>query len=119
MTIFMSFSYVNAQSWSDWSKWETTDCFQGVDFRVKSKKMSNGKYEMYVEFKNRYYKDIHFNFAIKGGDYHNKNNRISVGASSTKKTYTGASYTSDYFYIYVDKLRFGSDGSQDYSDCDK
>jgi hypothetical protein len=118
LTTFISFSYVNAQSWTDWSDWQTTSCFTGVDFRVKSKKTSTGKYEMYVDFRNRYNEDVHFNFDIKGGSYSNANNRITVRANSTKDSWTGASYTSDYFYVNIGKLRFGRDGLQDYASCD-
>ena len=112
-------SYVNAQSWTNWSDWKTTSCFKGVDFRVKSKKTSTGKYEMYVEFKNRYYKDVHFNYEAKGGDYTTKNNRVTVKAGEPRKSLTGASFTSDYFDVYLDKLRFERDGHEDYANCEK
>lgn len=118
LTLFMSISYVNAQSWTDWGRWTTTSCFKGVDFRVKSKKTSTGKYEMYLEFRNRYNGDVHFNYEAEGGSYTTKNNRVTVRAGETYKTWAGASFTSDYFYISIDRLRFGRDGLQDYANCD-
>ena len=119
LVLFVSVASLNAQSWTDWGSWKSVSCFKGIDFRVKSKKTSYGKYEMYIEFKNRYRKDIHFTYEIKGGAYKNRNNRTTVRAGDVKKIWGGASYTSDYFNVYLDRLRFGRDGLQPYANCDK
>ncbi len=117
MLMLSSVSY--SQSWSDWSTWHSVNCFEGIDFRIKTKKSSySGNYEAYIEFRNRYNSDVHFNYAATGGEYTTKNNRVTVREGSTYKTYMGASFTSDYFNIFIDKLRHGSDGLQDYSNCD-
>lgn len=113
----ITFSFTNSPQWTDWGNWNSNNCFSKIDFRVKSNKTSTGKYEMYVEFKNDYSQDVHFNYEAKGGTYTTKNNRVTVRAGSTYKTYAGASFTSEYFYINIDKLRFGKDGLQEYANC--
>jgi hypothetical protein len=110
------FAFVNAQSWGSWN---SIDCFKGIQFRVKAKKTSTGKYEAYVEFKNLYNKDIHFTYEATGGKYSTKNNRVTVRSDDTKESYLGSSFTSDYFYVNVAKLRFDKDGLQPYARCDK
>lgn len=115
---FLTINFAQAQ-WTDWSYWTSIDCFKGVQFRVKSQKTSSGKYEAYIEFKNNYNSDIHFNYEISGGSYTSRNNRVTVKAGSTYKSYAGISFTSNYFNVYIDKLRFGRDGVQPYAECDK
>ncbi len=115
---FLTINLAQAQS-TGWSNWTSIDCFKGVQFRVKSQKTSSGKYEAYLEFKNNYNENIHFNYEISGGSYSSRNNRVSVRAGSTYKSYAGTSFTSNYFNVYVDRLRFGRDGLQPYADCDK
>ncbi|WP_338376167.1 hypothetical protein [uncultured Flavobacterium sp.] len=115
---FLTVNMAQAQ-WTDWSNWTSIACFKGVQFRVKSKKTSTGKYEAYLEFKNNYNEKVHFNYEITGGSYSNKNNRVTVNSGSTYKSYSGSSFTSKYFNVYIDRLRFGKDGLQPYADCDK
>lgn len=115
---FLTLNVAQAQS-SEWSNWTNIACFKGVQFRVKSQKTSTGKYEAYLEFKNNYNEKVHFNYEITGGSYSNKNNRVTVNAGSTYKSYSGSSFTSNYFNVYIDRLRFGKDGLQAYAECDK
>ncbi|WP_127845500.1 hypothetical protein [Psychroflexus aestuariivivens] len=79
LTMLFSISNLSAQS-SGWSDWKSVNCFKGVDFRVKSTKTSTGKYDAYVEFRNRYYDDVHFNYEGQGGNYTTKNNRVTIKA---------------------------------------
>ena len=82
----MSISYVNAQSWSDWSSWKTTSCFKGVDFKLNPRRqVVEIISKMTVEFRNRYYEDVHLNYDAEGGSYTTKNNRLSVRAGETKR----------------------------------
>jgi hypothetical protein len=117
MTI-TSFGAIKAQSWSDWGSWNSISCFKGVDFRVKTKKTSTGTYEAKLEFRNRYDEKINFTFEAKGGSFTTGNNRISVSANSTKETWIGQSFTSSYFYVNIDRVRFGAD-SGPFANCDK
>ncbi len=110
-------NYSQAQ-WSSWGDWKTTNCFRGIDFRVRTQKTSSGKYEVEVEYRNRYYEAVHFRFDVKGGNY-SSDGRVSIKPNSTYKSYAGISFTSDYVYVYIDKLRFGRDDLSPYANCDK
>ncbi len=117
MTFLMSVSNLSAQSWTDWSRWTDSGCYKGIDFRVKSKKTSTGKYEMYLEFKNRYYKNVSFNYEIKGGSYTVRNKRVTVKAGDTYKTWGGSNFTDDYFTVSTFRLSFKGDPYK-YVNCD-
>lgn len=112
----------------EWGSWTTTDCFKGLDFRVKrsSQNSYSKKYEWLVQFRNRYYEKVTFNYKMV--PYAEKSeirrtgktlNRVDVAANSTM---SGSKWAyldeSSKVYVYVNKLRFGKDYG-DYAECDK
>ena len=109
-----------AQSWTDWGRWTNSSCYKGLDFRVKTKYDSySGKYEVKVDFRNRYYEKIWFTFEVSGGSYTSSNNRTDVNGSDSKDLYVGSSFTSSQIYITINKVRFVKDGLQEYYRCDQ
>ncbi len=45
-----------------WDSWNTTDCFRGLDFRVRNDGYNKyaDKYRWSIQFRNRYQENIHF-----------------------------------------------------------
>jgi hypothetical protein len=111
-----------------WGNWKTTDCFRGLDFRVKKKTSNYSKRtEWLVQFKNRYNNKINFSYEIvpysKRSEIRNSErttNRIDINANTTERSsHYQYLYESNMVYIHVNKVRFGRDGSQAYSNCDQ
>lgn len=114
----------NSISQGDWGNWRETDCFKGLYFRVKNrgKNYDGTKYKWSVQFRNRYYDKIHFNYEV----YDNKpsspstSNRLSLEYNQESDGYRDFYMNNgSSIYVYVDKVRFVKDGFQDYSPCDK
>ena len=110
-----------------WGTWKTTDCFRGLDFRVKRKKSSySTKTEWLVQFRNRYNNKIYFNFEIVP---YSQRSAIRRSQRTTNRTDLNANTTernshyryleeSNLVYVHVNRVRFNKDGSQPYSNCD-
>ncbi|WP_299665318.1 hypothetical protein [uncultured Polaribacter sp.] len=112
-----------------WGSWNTTDCLEGLDFRVR-----NDGYNKYakktrwsIEFRNRYREKIHLSYkAVSPGEKYEikksgkTTDRIHVnGNSGTYKTYYLVKSNSSV-YVYVNKVRIGAkDYGYDYYSCDK
>jgi hypothetical protein len=110
-----------------WGSWKTTDCFRGLDFRVKRKKSSySSKTEWLVQFRNRYNNKIYFNFEIVPYSQRSAiirsqrtTNRTDLNANTTeRRTHYRYLEESNTVYVHVNKVRFNKDGSQSYSNCD-
>ncbi|SDR91015.1 hypothetical protein SAMN05216503_1360 [Polaribacter sp. KT25b] len=120
---------VNSNSYQNgWSTWKTTDCFRGLDLRVKKKPKSNysEKHEWLVQFRNRYNNKIYFSYEIV--PYSEKQNirnsqrttnRVDLKGNTTEKS-THYKYLreANTVYVHVNKVRFSNDYGKGYSDCD-
>ena len=114
---------------TEWGSWNTTDCFRGLDFRVKRGNYNQyaKKYKWYVQFKNRYDEKIYFNFAMV--EYRNRNHIKNSGNTKHRGNATAnGGIKESYFlvddassvYVYVNKVRLGDkDWGKDYYDCDQ
>ncbi len=108
-----------AQQWTSWGDWNSINCFKGIEFRIRSRFFSEtGKYEGYVEFKNNYDKDIYFNYQATGGDVMVPPKRVFVQAGKTTESWMGKDFTDGYFYIFINRLRYGKDEGN-FAGCDE
>ena len=76
--------------WSQWSDWQTTSNYEGIDFRTRTKQESwqkNGEYILEMEVRNRYHKKITVTADLKDPQKYNGGwtsfGRFSVKAGST------------------------------------
>lgn len=108
----------------DWGPWNQTDCYKGLDFRVKNrgKNYDGTKYKWSVQFRNRYYNKIYFSYEV----YDNRpSNPRTTNRTDLDHNETSSGYQDFYMqngssiYVYVSKVRFKKDGLQDYYNCDK
>ena len=108
----------------DWGPWKETNCYKDLDFRVKNrgKNYDGTKTKWSVQFRNRYYDKIFFSYEVY--------DRIPSNPRTTNRTDLDSQKISsgyrDFYmqngnsiYVYVDKVRFKTDGLQDYYNCDK
>lgn len=109
---------------SDWGPWNQTDCYKGLDFRVKNrgKNYDGTKYKWSVQFRNRYYDKIYFSYEV----YNNRpSNPRTTNRTDLDHNKISSGYRDFYMqngssiFVYVDKVRFKKDGLQDYYNCDK
>lgn len=74
---------------TNWGTWQQTDCLKGLDFRVRRAEYNEyaKKYKWYVEFRNRYYDNIHFNcIAVKP----NRESEMRNSGKTTDRTHADA-----------------------------
>lgn len=109
---------------NDWGSWTSSNCYRYLDFRVKNRGQNydKTKYKWGVQFKNRYNEKIYFSYEVYDSRPNNPRttNRMDVksGAQSDgMRDFYMKSGSS--IYVYVDKVRFGKDGLQEYYKCDK
>lgn len=106
-----------------WGTWKTTSCYGGIDFRVEHRgETYSGKHKWGVQFKNRYREKIHFNFEVYDSAPSNPRttNRTDLDSSEESSGYRDFYMNNgNSIYVYVDKVRFGRDGLQDYYSCDR
>lgn len=106
-----------------WGTWKTTSCYGGIDFRVEYRGENySGSHKWGVQFKNRYREKIHFNFEVYDNAPSNPRttNRTDLDSSEESSGYRDFYMNNgNSIYVYVDKVRFGRDGLQDYYSCDR
>ena len=116
----------------DWGRWNTVSCHPGLDFRIghSGQRMTNGKYVVVVQFRNRYRRTIFFSYVLR-----------EPGAQTDLKyrTYDGIPaggigpgeerrpYSPEFFVdippgggsnVLVQRVRFGRD-SGPYTNCQR
>lgn len=108
----------------DWGYWQTTDCYRYLRFRVKyrGKNYDGSKHIWGVQFDNQYSDKIYFSWEVYDSQPSSprSTNRTDLDPNETSdgiRDYYMANGNS--IYIYVDKVRFGKDGLQDYYSCDR
>ncbi len=106
-----SATYAQNSSWTGWSQWMTSSCYKGIDFRINTNRTSTGEYEARLEFRNRYYKTVSFQFEAQGGSKTTSNNYVNLEPGGTDNSYIGSSFTSDRFRILVDELKIANSNS--------
>lgn len=106
-----------------WGRWHETSCYKGLDYRVKNKgQASDGRYKWGVQFQNRYYEKIYFSYEVYDSRPYNprSTNRTDLQPDEISSGYRDFYMNSgNSIYVYVDNVRFGRDGLQDYYSCDK
>ena len=117
LIVLFTMGISNISNAGSWTSWVQMSCHKGIDFRVNPTHTSLGEYDTYLEFRNRYYQPASFTFEITGGVNTSRNNRITVPASSTHKTWAGV-FPSNHWRVSIDKVRLGPDGLQPYKGCD-
>lgn len=119
--IVLAFLLVSAtmfsQSWSNWTVWSSSDCFNLLEYRYRTKYVTTTKkYKSETEFRNRYSEKVSYNFEITGGSYIDGNNRkTNLKPTGIYKSH-GFNFTSDKLSIKVTKFRFGKDVGA-YANC--
>lgn len=108
----------------DWGPWSQTSCFRGLDFRVKyrGENYDGTSHKWSVQFRNRYQNKIFFNYEVYNSrpSSPRTTNRMDLSSGAESSGYRDFYMNnSQSIYVYVDKVRFTSDGLQDYYDCDK
>jgi hypothetical protein len=109
---------------NNWGPWKQTDCYRGLDFRVKKRgpNYDNTKYIWAVQFRNRYDDKIHFNYEVYDSrpSSPRTTNRTDLSPNETSSGYRDFyMHNGNSIYVYVDRVRLGKDGLQDYYNCDK
>jgi hypothetical protein len=122
--LILIFPCNNAKSQTTYTAWENSSCFKGIDISVKRGiyDSSTKKYQWWVKFRNRYYKDVSFNCALV--PRHVKSavgtDRVTVRANSEGGNTWFFLAEADWVNVAVDKVRFGEDEwGTDYAPCDK
>ncbi len=108
----------------DWGYWQTTDCYRYLRFRVKyrGENYDGTKHKWAVQFDNQYSEKIYFSWEVYDSKPYSprSTNRTDLDPNETSdgiRDYYMANSSS--IYIYVDKVRFGKDGLQEYYGCDR
>ena len=111
-----------------WGSWNTTDCFRGLDFRVRNDGYNKyaDKYRWSIQFRNRYQENIHFSYKAVAP---NQKGEIRASGKTTDRLHVDGNYgtrgsyylvpSQNSIYVYVNKVRIGpKDYGSDYADCD-
>jgi hypothetical protein len=117
---FLVSAGISAQS--EWSGWKQTSCMKGLDYRLQNTgNKFSGKTEWKVQFRNRYYKKIHFSCDITPPNQNSTlRDRLSLsGNNGVKGTYF---YVNSSFRVtvHIGRIRFGTTDnySTEYVSCD-
>ncbi len=117
--LFITTGLLFSQEWTSWGKWNSINCFKGIEFRIRSRFFpETGTHEGVVEFKNSYEQDIFFNYQATGGDVMTPPKRVFVKAGQTQQSWMGKDFTDGYFYIFINRLRYGKDEGN-FAPCDE
>jgi len=128
ISIIFSLFSITVYSQDGWSSWTQTDCYKGLDFRVKKTEYNEHakKYRWSVQFRNRYQENIHFSCtAVKPSERskirssNKTTDRMHAkGNGGTTGTYFLVDAPSD-IYVHVNKVKIGKDTWEGgYYDCD-
>lgn len=119
LTLYIILTSLNSTAPSAWTKWETTPCYDKIEFRYRHLRAQGARHVFEVQFKNRYERTIYFDYALadaetKEGLDHAR--RTSLPARRESKSISVFTNTEE-FVIVVGQLSF-SPYSTDYEACD-
>lgn len=107
---------------SDWGQWRNVSCYKGIDFRTKRGDYNSyaRKWNWYVQFRNRYYEKINFNYIISEPDEtENPDHRTHIEAEDTGDSKLALLSSSGGCHVTVGMVRFGENDTGTYSRCDQ
>lgn len=112
-----------AQSWSGWSQWKKSECYEGISTRHRSMPSSiRGKQSVQVEVRNSYPHDISVSTRLTNNRSDDTIYRLEIPAGETVKNGSTEAflYSGKEFYFLHDKVRFKGDKYGDgYRPCDR
>ncbi len=112
----------------DWGDWQQTDCLNGLEFRVKRLEYNQyaKKYKWAIQFRNLYNENIHFNCVAVEPE---RESEINASGKATDRVHVSANNENGHawflvdspnsVYVYLNRIRIGSNDYGDYYDCDK
>ena len=109
-----STTVVAQESWSDW---QSTQCYENIEFRTRYIKKYGKRHQWEVQFKNNYDRLVVFNYGVSedAQELALTTNRKTLDGGQTSKPI--ALYTQvENFYILVDMLSFFVD-SRSFEPC--
>lgn len=122
--IFVANGSAQQEEWSQWTNWETSSTYKGIDFRVRtqhSRWLKKGEYALQLQVRNRYDKDVTLNADLKEPQkkYWGTFGRFTIKTNSTY-TSTEKFPTSPFkdLKIRFIHLRFGKGDSGPYAKPD-
>jgi hypothetical protein len=107
---------------NEWGPWSPDDCFDGIDFRVKKGDYNSyaNKWYWYVQFRNRYNKQVYFSYAVdEPGTRPKPDHRKSMDAENESDSAGFLLYSGGQIHVRIGYIRFGSDDSGSYVTCDR
>lgn len=121
--LFLVLTSFKASNNTDWSPWQTSSCYEGLDFSVKRDAYNEyaKKYKWLIKFRNTYDEDISFSFVLKERTVNSANgtHRANVKANSEGSGTWFLLEDANSVNAFMDKLRFGSDDwGTAYAPCD-
>ena len=116
------FLFANLAHAGQWSSWQTTNCYEGIDYRVKYEKevLDGKKHEWLLEIRNRYRDEMSLSWEITeaGRSDVNLNRRSTLGAGeSLDRSRFLTTGPRGRVSVWIDRVRFISDS--DYYGCDR
>src|SRR5690554_6008771 len=109
-----STTVVAQESWSDW---QSTQCYENIEFRTRYIKKYGKRHQWEVQFKNNYDRLVVFNYGVSedAQELALTTNRKTLDGGQTSKPI--ALYTQvENFFILVDMLSFYTD-SRNFEPC--
>lgn len=107
---------------TEWGEWMNDDCFKGIDYRVRKGEYNSyaGKWNWYVQFRNRYQAPVHFNYIVsEPGTRPDPDHRTHMDGNCISDTKLFLLYNSSLVHVRVGYIRFGNSDSGNYASCDQ
>lgn len=114
--------FANLAHAGQWSSWQTTNCYDGIDYRVKYNRKTTiaGKHEWGLQIRNRYREKMRLSWELTetGTSNVDTSNRSSLGAGeSLERSYFLTTGPGGRVLVWIDGVKFVDDS--DYYGCDR
>jgi len=110
-------------TYSDWSEWQNSSCYKGLDFRTRrfDTRQADGTYEWQVQFRDRYYQKISFDHTLSEPNVKKETtDRMTVSTMSESSTNYFYLYSTKTCTVWINNVRFGNDDwGSSYYKCDQ
>lgn len=113
-----SFTNSFSQAPEKWMQWQSTNCYENIEYRARYVKTNGSRHEWEIQFRNNYDRLIVFNYGIEEDSQalaittHRKTLRTNE-VSKPISVYT----QKENFLLFTDRLSFSIDG-RDWIPCD-
>lgn len=115
------FLFANISHAGQWSSWQTTNCYDGIDYRVKYNRKTTieGKHEWGLQIRNRYREEMRLSWELTESGISNvdTSNRSNLEAGdSLDRSYFLTTGPGGRVLVWIDGVKFI--GDNDYYGCD-